>query len=377
MKRILIIISLLIIIITCFLSIIFLIRRDPDIPIIDTEGFAPVTEEIITDPVALPETMWEQYCEGYISTDELATSLTLEQKAKQLLAPIYTGHHIDTAQTTSEMGFYVLIKIYHYPSAEQVAIKTGSLSKEGEIPAFIGIDAEGRPLQRLSWHKFTHISDINQKNIMQDISVIRAAGFNWSLGPVVDLPITRRDWIYSRSIGTNKEEVLKVAQTYIDSMRSEGILTSAKHFPGHGDTSVDSHHALPSISSTKKNWDNNQGWIYKQLESDSIITGHLLYPDITSEVSSSSAYWTSVLRDEIGFDGLIITDDINMRSPRDTHSCHKLIKESFDSGADVVMFAHGEVCNTQELLEVIVEDQFNYDEKVINVLKAKREYLCP
>jgi beta-N-acetylhexosaminidase len=370
MKKKIIVFIILLLIVSFTFSYIYKARNtSPDTNIdssIDNE------EEVIV----LPDKLWDQYCQNFIDTQQLIDKLSSEEKVKQLLAPIYTGSSIESETFTKNIGFYALIKVYSYKSSQEINTVMSKINIDSKIPAFIGLDAEGSPINRLSWHKFTHISQFNCDTATDDINALKQSGFNWSLGPVVDLPNSENDWIYNRTISMDKSTVIKTAQEYINCMRDKKILTSAKHFPGHGATITDSHTDIPQINYSKEEWLNTSGEIYDQLDMDSIMTGHLVYPKISSEISSSSPFWSKIIRDELNFKGLIITDDINMLSPKTTDECYGLITDALNNSADVVIFGDSSICNTNKIITKLQENNFTKDDSVKKILETKKKLLC-
>jgi beta-N-acetylhexosaminidase len=329
------------------------------------------------------------------SKEQFLNSLSVEEKIKQLIGPLYTPHVLkDKSINKDEYGFYALIKTTSYSSAVQIQNDiTENIDTNQEIPPFIGLDAEGGVVNRLSWHKITHLSELTQtaetelcKEIESDINALKKSGFNWSLAPVVDKPYSSKDWIYPRAVSLNQTEIINTAEKYIDCMNEEMILTTLKHFPGHGDSRVDSHKSIPVIDHKKDHWDHNEGEVFRELiekgKAETVLIGHLRYPLISQEISSISNRWQQdILKDELGFDGLIISDDFFMLDDSVKQPCEKLSWEAVEAGTHVILFVENSKCSGDEIVKYFTEQYEKsdtnkqiIDDRVGDVLEFKKEW---
>lgn len=201
-------------------------------------------------------------------------------------------------------------------------------------------------------------------NIAKDC---KAAGIHWNLAPVVDINNNPDNPVIGyRSFGENRELVTQKALAFVKGTESEGVLTSIKHFPGHGDTATDSHLGLPVIEKTKNELLENELYPFQQLINegvDSVMAGHLSVPGLTITDDRPSSInkdiITGVLRNEMGYNGVVISDALNM------HAVSKHYPEkgelewlAFDAGNDVLCFAE----HTAEGIEKILS---NATEKAI------------
>lgn len=149
----------------------------------------------------------------------------------------------------------------------------------------------------------------------------KALGVHWILAPVVDL-VTRREnpIVNVRSFSERPEVVVEMARAYLKGLRSENVLSCLKHFPGHGETTVDSHLELPRVDCSAATLEARELKPYKELcaEADSVMTGHLLVaalePDPATPVSLSRAAVAGALRGRLGFRGLVSTDALTMHA---------------------------------------------------------------
>ena len=183
------------------------------------------------------------------------------------------------------------------------------------------------------------------KNIGRDC---REAGIHWNLAPVIDINNNPNNPVIGyRSFGEDKKKVTENAIAFVKGTQSEGILTSIKHFPGHGDTATDSHLGLPVIHKSKEELFDNELYPFMELIKngvDSVMVGHLSVPSLMNGKFGSSSISkeiiTGVLRKELGFKGVVISDALNM------HSVSKLYPTkgelewlAFDAGNDILCFA--------------------------------------
>ena len=146
-------------------------------------------------------------------------------------------------------------------------------------------------------------------------------GVHINFSPVVDINTNPNNPIIgNRSFGEDRNNVTNKALAYMRGMQSSGILANAKHFPGHGDTDLDSHKTLPTVSFTKERLDSIELYPYRRLFQEglsSVMIAHLNVPSLESKKnvpsSISKAIVTDLLQDTMEFNGLIFTDALNMK----------------------------------------------------------------
>ena len=208
----------------------------------------------------------------------------------------------------------------------------------------------------------------------------KAAGIHWNLSPVVDINNNPNNPVIGyRSFGDDKHAVLALAKAYVKGTESEGILTSIKHFPGHGDTATDSHLGLPIIDKPKAELLANELYPFQQLINegvDSVMVGHLSVPALTSDKNLPSSInkdiITGLLRHEMGFDGVVISDALNMHAVSKNYPIPgELEWLAFDAGNDVLCFAEHIEAGIQFILNKASETQINTSLHRIWQLKEK------
>ena len=174
-------------------------------------------------------------------------------------------------------------------------------------------------------------------------SQARACGLNWVLAPVCDINSNSKNPVINlRAWGEDPRTVSKLTCAFNKGLASQGVLTCAKHFPGHGDTSVDSHLSLPTINHDLRRLQEEELIPFKDViatGADSVMSAHVLFPniDLHYPATLSSQILTKLLREEIGFDDLVVTDALVMEAI--THFCGKgeAAVLAFEAGADILM----------------------------------------
>lgn len=265
--------------------------------------------------------------------DSVFATLTLDQKIGQVLMPRANSNPTyDTARLNS------IVRDYHvggfvffagYPTQQaKVVNQLQSLSK---VPLFIGMDLEWGLNMRLdSTVRYPYQMTLGaiqgnealiEKMGYQIAQQCKRMGVHINYAPVVDINNNPNNPVINfRSFGENRELVTEKSLAYMRGLQKGGIITSAKHFPGHGDTNADSHYDLPLILHKKERLDSLELYPYKTLIENGlqgVMVGHLNLPalDTTANLAStlSKPIVKGLLRDELKFNGLVFTDAMDMK----------------------------------------------------------------
>ncbi len=184
---------------------------------------------------------------------------------------------------------------------------------------------------------------------------MRAIGLSWNFAPVADVNSNPHNPIINtRSFGERSEIVAEYASAFVLGLQSEGVAATAKHFPGHGDTSVDSHRELPVITRDWESFRNLELPPFQALIKhgvSSVMTGHLAAPKLAAHFGApvgeqnlpatlSHTLTTSLLREQLGFDGVIVTDALEMRAITQHFGADEAALLAFEAGADVLLMPH-------------------------------------
>lgn len=194
--------------------------------------------------------------------------------------------------------------------------------------------------------------DAVRENCAKIAKTISGAGFNLTFGPDVDININPECPVIGklgRSFGSNVDTVIACAKIFIEECRKQGIQCVLKHFPGHGSSTVDSHKGITDITKT---WDEIELKPYKDLanECGMVMTAHVIHEGVDNKPAGISAKWIQKLRD-LGFDGVIITDDLQMdglvqftqgkkEADNSEDILHNSILAAFQAGTDMVIIGN-------------------------------------
>lgn len=236
-------------------------------------------------------------------------------------------------------------------------------TKDGGIPLLISADQEGGNVYRLGSGTAlpgnmalgaTHNTEYAKKAGQIIGSELSSIGINTNLAPVVDVNNNANNPVIGlRSYSDNADVVGNMASSTIAGLKDYNVIGCAKHFPGHGDTATDSHYGLPIVNKSKAELLNNELKPYKIAINqgiEMIMTAHILYPqlDNTTVVSEktgneekkpatmSKAIITDLLKGEMGFNGVVTTDAMNMKAIADTFGQVQAVKLAIEAGADLI-----------------------------------------
>ena len=264
-------------------------------------------------------------------------------------------HSRASAATNFEGKKKVVHNEYSFETLQKLIRRYQSVSK---YPLIIAIDAEWGLAMRIE-NTPQYPYAITLGAIRDNVDLIfevgrsiardcKAAGIHWNLAPCVDINNNPNNPVIGyRSFGEDKIKVTEKASAFIKGTQSEGILTSIKHFPGHGDTATDSHLGLPLIDKSKEELFDNELYPFQKIidESvDSVMVGHLSVPALSDSriicSSISKDIIKGVLRHEMGFKGVVISDALNMHAVSKNYPTKgELEWLAFDAGNDVLCFA--------------------------------------
>jgi beta-N-acetylhexosaminidase len=171
---------------------------------------------------------------------------------------------------------------------------------------------------------------------------LRSLGINWNFAPVLDINNNPANPVIGeRSFGEDAERVTRLAGAWMRGAMQEGVACCVKHFPGHGDTHVDSHHALPTVDKSLAELEALELKPFRALagEAPAMMTAHIVYPQIDPEhpATLSHAMLTGVLRQAMGYEGVVITDALMMKAVYERYGHAKAAVLTLQAGADMVL----------------------------------------
>lgn len=266
---------------------------------------------------------------------------------------------------------------------------------KNKIPLFLAVDEEGGRVTRMpndfiklpSNEKIGQVGDevfsFEIGNVIGE--QLKLSGFNMDFAPVLDINSNPQNPVIGdRSFGDCEETVCKLGISAMKGIQNH-VISVVKHFPGHGDTSVDSHIDLPVVDKSFQELKRLELKPFiKAIESDAdaVMIAHILLPKVDSEYPAtlSKKIVTDILRRKMKFDGVVITDDMTMRAIVGNYDIGKAAVKAVQAGNDIILVCHGK----QEQLKVIKslemavanktisEDVIN--ERVYRILKLKQKY---
>ncbi|MDC7236769.1 MAG: beta-N-acetylhexosaminidase [Sphaerochaetaceae bacterium] len=269
--------------------------------------------------------------------------------------------------------------------------------KEVGIIPFITIDQEGGMVTRLSedcvnipgamalsaTNNFEYIKECTRINCTQ----LKELGINCNLAPVLDVNCNKDNPVIgTRSYSDNPQKVADIATKIINTYEENNLLCVGKHFPGHGDTNLDSHLTLPTVDKDLDRLNKMEilpfkGAIDKGLPA--IMTSHILYPALEKKAipaTISKTIITDFLRKKLGFEGLVFSDDMEMNAIKNYYGTEKGVIESLKAGADLMFVSHHpkiaiQVC--QEILKAYENGEFDktmWNNSIKRIMLFKESY---
>lgn len=275
-------------------------------------------------------------------------SMTLEQKIGQMLivgfASKYPDDHVRKMIKEYHIGGVNLLK-RNVQDRNQVRKLAADLQKISAIPLFIAADQEGGKVVRFGFlNELTPQVRIKDIQAAEDIAFARAAelreiGVNMNFSPVLDYSPDKSAYIYGRTFGADPEITGDLGSAMLKGYLRGGIIPVAKHFPGYGNITLDPH-VNPVTSPVEQN-ELEQSLIpfQKVIEKNptvAIMTAHIVIPSMDMKPATLSAkFLTEILRKQLGFKGVIITDDMEMVSAGD--SIEQSSVDALKAGADIII----------------------------------------
>ncbi len=334
--------------------------------------------------------------------EELLNSMTLEDKIGQMIIVATSSSSYDEALENLlkevKPGGVILFKD-NITTYEKTTKLISDIKKSSTIPMLIGIDQEGGKVQRIKNLSDANVLEIpsmydlgktNDEKLAYDVgsvigSELNAFGINLDFAPVVDIYSNKDNTVIgTRSFGNDEKTVIKMAIPLANGLKDSGVIAVYKHFPGHGDTSVDSHYELPIINKTKEQLYELELKPYIEAiknNAEVIMIGHLALPNITNSdepASLSKKIVSEMLRDELGFNGVVITDALNMKAITDNYSMEEMCEKLINAKVDLLLMPN----NPQEIVKTIkklIQDnkitEKQIDEAVMRILLLKENNL--
>ncbi|MEK3976909.1 beta-N-acetylhexosaminidase [Psychrobacillus sp. FSL K6-1267] len=328
-------------------------------------------------------------------------SMSLEEKVGQMIFGGIEG--VELSEKSREMiredkvGGIIFFKD-NLVNENQIVTLLNSIKAENmqqQYPLFLGIDQEGG--------RVTRIPELNNLPTNKQIGKkdnpalafqlgellgkqLNAFGFNLDFAPVLDVDSNPNNPVIGdRSFGSDPKLVSELGISTMKGLQSENVISVIKHFPGHGDTEVDSHIELPIVSKNMKELQALEFIPFQNaLKSgaDVVMIGHILLPEIDANKPSSisNVVITKILREQLKYEGVVMTDDMTMKAILDNYEIGEAAVEAVKAGNDIVLIAH-DYEKVQRAIQAILEAVQNeeikveqIDRSVERILQLKEKY---
>lgn len=337
------------------------------------------------------------------AADALLAGMTLDQKIGQMVIAGLEGTSLREADRALIRDYGVGGVIFYADNirsaaqTQQFAAEVRAANPRGaKLPLFISVDQEGGRVARLKGvDKVPTAAAIGAKNdpayarsIGEQLGEqLRSQGFNLDYAPVLDVNSNPDNPVIGdRSFGADANRVSKIALPVMEGLESKQIIPVVKHFPGHGDTSVDSHIALPVVNKSLAQLDQLELIPFKKaIESgaDVVMIAHILLPKLDEKYPSSmsKAVISDLLRGKLGFEGVVMTDDMTMGAIAENYGLGDAAVRSVQAGSDIVLVAHGadNAIETIQAIRKAVESgqisEQRIDESAARIVALKQKYL--
>jgi beta-N-acetylhexosaminidase len=287
---------------------------------------------------------------------QMVSKLSLEDKLGQMIIMQFYEPTYTPAQQQMVKPFHpggVILYGYSMGTAQQVKDLLAGGQKDSPIPMFTFLDLEGGVVDRLAQYLGPRMS-APKMAASGDPAIARAEGaktakdllsfgFNADLAPDVDISIVCSTDQWGRTFGKTPDAVTQYAGAWIDGLQSNGVVGVPKHFPGLGAAVIDAHKGLPVINRTKAQLEETEFAPFKALiasgQMQMVMSTDVLMPALDSDLPAeiSKPIITGVLRNELGFKGVAITDALYMQGITDRFSFTQAAIMAFEAGNDMIM----------------------------------------
>ncbi len=327
--------------------------------------------------------------------DAKLKTMSLDEKIGQLfMVAAYSNK--DAAHTAEIdnliLNYHIGGLIFFQDNPLKQAYLTNYYQAQSNIPLMIGIDGEwGLAMRLQNTQKFPYaitLGALAHDSLMYEVGAAIAKqckrmGIHINFAPDIDINNNPKNPIIGfRSFGDNKYKVAQLGAAYSKGMMMEGVLSCAKHFPGHGDVSVDSHHDLPVVDKSLEQIDTSELYpFYYAIKEGvaSIMVAHINYPQLDNRPNRSASLSKyiidTILKQRMHFEGLVITDALNMKGVAKYYSPGQADLEAFLAGNDILLFSENVPAAIALIKQAVSEGKITETElnsRVLKILKWKQ-----
>ncbi len=280
--------------------------------------------------------------------------------------------------------------------AQQLTKFTADLRAVMGPDSLIGIDQEGGAVVRATWvpqpPAAMSLGASGDPALCREVGAavaraVKSLGFNWNFAPVLDLNNNVDNPVISeRSFGADPDKATALAMAWMEGSLSEGVACCVKHFPGHGDTNVDSHRDLPTVAKSRAELDALELSPFRQAAGNApaVMSAHIIYPALDPDypATMSKKILTGILREEWNYQGVVITDGMDMHAIAGHYGVGNAAVMALAAGADLVMAlgTRDTQIETLNSLTAAIEageiDQAGLQQRLDRVAGLVRQYPC-
>lgn len=334
--------------------------------------------------------------------EEQIRGMTLDEKLGQMVIVGFEGYTISTEikdiiENHHTGGFILFSR--NIKNSDQLLALVNSLKSANsvnKVPLFVSVDEEGGRISRMPAElkklpSNEAIGKLDNGDLSYEIGSILADeiklfGFNMDFAPVLDIRSNPKNTVIGdRSFGSSAEVVGKLGVQTMKGIRNGGVIPVVKHFPGHGDTVVDSHIGLPSVNNDMDRLKRLELVPFKEAidnQADAVMIAHILLNKIDPKnpASLSKSIITDLLRSQLNFNGVVITDDMTMGAILKNYNIGDAAVKSVNAGSDIILVCHGldnELAVFNALKKAVMDGTITekrIDESVYRILKLKYKY---
>ena len=328
--------------------------------------------------------------------DIMLENMSMEEKIAQMLIIEYDSDYVDdnlkSFLNSTPPGGFILMK-ENITTFDKTRQFVSDLRENSRVPLIISIDEEGGSVQRLKYLMDARASDIpfmynvgltNNYDLAYNIGKIiaeevRTIGVNVDFAPVIDIYSNPNNTVIGkRSFGSDVELVSNMAVCFTKGLEDNGVIGVYKHFPGHGDTDIDSHEVLPIINKSLDDLKSFELVPFKsavKAGAKMIMVGHIAIPEVTSDntPASLSKEVIDILKNDLNYNGLIVTDALNMGAISDNYSNEEAYIKAIEAGNDLLLIPSDGINTINIIKDKVSLDRIN--ESARKILEFKYDYL--
>lgn len=371
-------------------------------PVVTKAPITPSTTEPAIDPTMDPTI---EYLKDSDIITHFIDSMTLEEKVGQLFIMDFRKNkrgrnlHILDEYTKNQIEKFNLGGVIFFSENIDNVIQTSDLINDmqsaSKIPLFISVDEEGGRVSRLGNNanmgitKLPSAQEVGEKNDPNFAyqlgsklgSELSNLGFNMNFAPVADVNTNPNNRVIgNRSFSSDPEKVGIMVKEIVKGMQNQNVSAVLKHFPGHGDTFKDSHKEAVIIKHDIERLHSIEFIPFKSgisVSVDAIMTAHIIVPEVDSEnlpATLSKKILTGILREDLNYDGLIITDSLKMNAIKNYWSSDQAAIMAFKAGADILLMPDSLEKAYNSILNAVIDGDITedrIDQSIRRILEVK------